>query len=79
MREREREREKAVRLEAALRRMLTVCHQSTARAIRMHRIRLLSYRSRGTLMSYSDHSAQRCFKSNAPSFSILCLDQGALG
>ncbi len=32
----------------------------------MHRIRLLSYRSRGTLMSYSDHSAQRCFKSNAP-------------
>ncbi len=36
-----------VRLEAALRRMLTVWHQSTARTIRMHRIRLLSYRSRG--------------------------------
>ncbi len=32
----------------------------------MHRIRLLSYNSRGTLMSYSDHSAQRRFKSNAP-------------
>ncbi len=55
-----------VRLEAALRRMITVWHQSTARVIRMHRIRLLSYRSRGTLMSYGDHSAQRCFKSNAP-------------
>ncbi len=36
-----------VRVEAALRRMITVWHQSTARTIRMHRIRLLSYRSRG--------------------------------
>ncbi len=27
---------------------------------------MLSYRSRGTLMSHSDHSAQRCFKSNTP-------------
>ncbi len=31
-----------------------------------HRIRLLSYRSRGTLMSYTDHSVQRRLKSNAP-------------
>ncbi len=37
--------------------MITVWHQSTARAIWMHRIRLLSYSSRGTLMSYGDHSA----------------------
>ncbi len=36
-----------VRLEAALCRMLTIWHQSTARTIRKHRIRLLSYRSRG--------------------------------
>ncbi len=42
--------------------MVSVWHQSTAWAIRKHRIRLLSYRSRGTLMSYTDHSAQRrCF------------------
>ncbi len=46
-----------VRLEAALHRMITVWHQSTARAIWMHRIRLLSYSCRGTLMSYGDHSA----------------------
>ncbi len=32
-----------VRLEAALRRMITAWHQSTARVIWMHRIRLLSY------------------------------------
>ncbi len=38
---------------------------STARAIRMHRIRLLLIALR-YLMSYGDHSAQRCFKSNAP-------------
>ncbi len=25
--------------------------------------------SRGTLMSYTDHSAQRCFKSNTPKIS----------
>ncbi len=37
--------------------MITVWHQSTARAIWMHRIRLLSYSSRGTLMSYGDHSS----------------------
>ncbi len=36
-----------VRLEAALRRIITLWHQSTARTIRMHRIRLLSYRSPG--------------------------------
>ncbi len=40
---------RCVRLEAVLRRMISVWHQSIARAIRMHRILLLSYRSRGTL------------------------------
>ncbi len=50
--------------EAALRRMISVWHQSTARADRKHRIRLLSYGSRGTVMSSTDHSAQRRFKSN---------------
>ncbi len=29
-----------------------------------------SNRSSGTLMSYSDHSAQHCFKSNAPIISV---------
>ncbi len=29
-----------------------------------------SNRSRGTLMAYSDHSAQRCFKSNEPIISV---------
>ncbi len=47
-------------------RMVSVWHQSTARAIRKHRNHLLSYRSRGTLMSYTDHSAQHSFKSNVP-------------
>ncbi len=46
--------------------MVSVWHQSTARAIRKHRIRLLSYRSRGTVMSYTDHSVQSRLKSNAP-------------
>ncbi len=46
--------------------MVSVWHQSTAKAIQKHRIRLLSYRSRGTVMSYTDHSAQRRLKSNAP-------------
>ncbi len=31
---------------------------SKKKSIRKHRIRLLSYRSRGTLMSYTDHSCQ---------------------
>ncbi len=46
--------------------MVSVWHQSTARAIRKHGIRPLSFRSRGTLMSYTDHSVQRRLKSNAP-------------
>ncbi len=29
-------------------------------------VRLLSYHSRGTVMSYTDHSVQRRLKSNAP-------------
>ncbi len=53
-------------LPPALHRMVSVWHQSTARAIRKHRIHRLSYRSRGTLMSYTDHSVQRRLKSNAP-------------
>ncbi len=44
--------------------MVSVWHQSTARVIRKRRIHLLYYRSRGTLMSYADHSVQRRFKSN---------------
>ncbi len=51
--------------------MVTVLHQSTARAIQKHRIHLLSYRSRSTLMSYTDHSVQRLFKSNAPNVKHL--------
>ncbi len=43
--------------------MVSVWRQSTVRAIRKHRIRLLSYRSRGILMSYTDYSAQRRLKS----------------
>ncbi len=35
------------------------------------RIRLLSYGSRGTVMSYTDHSAQRRFKSNTPNMSQI--------
>ncbi len=63
--------------------MVSVWHQSTARAIRKHRIRLLSYLSRGTLMSYTDYSAQRRLKSNAPNvmglaysliFPAICID-----
>ncbi len=37
--------------------MISIWHHSTARVTRRHRIRLLSYRSRGTVMSYTDHSA----------------------
>ncbi len=52
------------------RRRCTECfslwHQSTARTIREHWIHLLSYRSRGTLMSYTEHSVQCRLKSNAP-------------
>ncbi len=55
-----------VRLKAALHRMVSVRHQSTARAIRKHRFHLLSYSSRGTLMSYTDHSVQRRLMSNTP-------------
>ncbi len=51
--------------------MISVWHQSTARVVRKQRIRLLSYGSRGTVMSYTDHSAQRRFKSNTPIFSML--------
>ncbi len=50
-----------IRLEAALRRIITVWHQSTARAIREQTDPMHSNHSRGTLMSYGEHSAQRCF------------------
>ncbi len=49
--------------------MITVWHQSTARAIRKQSDPMHSNRSRGTLMSYGDHSAQRRFKLNAPTVS----------
>ncbi len=41
-------------------------HQSTARATREQMDPMLSNSSRGTLMSYTGHSAQRRFKSNTP-------------
>ncbi len=44
--------------------MVRVWHQSTARAIRELMNRLLSNGSRDTLMSYTDHSAQRRLKVN---------------
>ncbi len=45
-----------------------ICHKNAnANTPHTHhtqqRIRLLSYLSRGTVMSYTDHSVQRCFKS----------------
>ncbi len=46
--------------------MVSVWHQSTARANRKHRIHLLSYRSHGILMSYTDDSVQGRLNSNAP-------------
>ncbi len=45
--------------------MVSVWHQSTARAIREQLVSMLSNGSRGTLMSYTDHSMQRRLKSNA--------------
>ncbi len=56
-----------VRLEAALHRMISVWHQSTARAVIEQVDPMLSNHSRGTLMSYTDHCAQRRLKSNASS------------
>ncbi len=47
-------------------RMITVWHQSTARAIRKQSDPMHSNRSRGTFMSYGDHSVQRRLKWNAP-------------
>ncbi len=44
---------------------------SAVRSIRKHRIHLLSYRSRGTLMSFTDQSAQRRLKSNTPNVKRL--------
>ncbi len=46
--------------------MVSVWHQSTARAIIEQMDPMLSNGSRGTLMSYTDYSVQRCFKLNAP-------------
>ncbi len=47
-----------VRLKAALHRMVSVRHQSTARAIREQMKPMLSNGSRGNLMSHTDHSVQ---------------------
>ncbi len=47
---------------AALHRMVSVLHQSTARMIREQTDPMLSNGSRGTLMSYTDHSVQRRFR-----------------
>ncbi len=46
--------------------MVSVWHQSTVRAIREPMDPMLSNGSRGTLMSYTDHSVQSRLKSNAP-------------
>ncbi len=46
--------------------MISVWHQSTARAIREQMVPVLSIGSRGSLMSYTDPSMQRRLKSNAP-------------
>ncbi len=46
--------------------MVSVWHQSTTRAIREQMDPMLSNGSRGTLMSYTDHSVQRRLKLNAP-------------
>ncbi len=52
---------RCVRLEAALRRMISVWHHSTARAIVSALLLLSRY-----FMSHTDYSAQRRFKSNTP-------------
>ncbi len=46
--------------------MFSVWHQSTVRAIREQMVPMLSNGSRGTLMSYTDHSMQCRLKLNAP-------------
>ncbi len=46
--------------------MISVLHQSTVRTIREQVVPMLSSGSRGTLMSYTDHSVQRRLKSNSP-------------
>ncbi len=51
------------RLKAALRKMDSVGHQITARATREPTDPMLSNGSRGTLMSYTDHSVQHRLKS----------------
>ncbi len=50
---------RCVRVKAALRGMIAVLSK-------YRKICLLFYRSRGTLMSHGDRSAQRCFNSNTP-------------
>ncbi len=70
---------RCVRLEAALRRMVSVWHQSTARAIREQTDPMHSNRSRGTLMSYTDHSAQRRFKSNTPKVKVKVKEERIVG
>ncbi len=55
--------------------MVSVWHHSTARAIREQTDPMLSNGSRGTLMSYTDHSVQRRLKSNAPFGCIRKLRQ----
>ncbi len=58
----------------ALRRMISVyVIQSTAWAIREQMDTMLSNGSRGTLMSYTDHSVQRRLKSNPLKVEWLCV------
>ncbi len=46
--------------------MVSVWHQSTARAIREQIDPMFSNGSHGTLLSYTDHSVQHRLKSNTP-------------
>ncbi len=59
--------------------MVSLWHQNTARAIRKHRHHLLSYGSRGTLMSYTDHSMQRRLKSHAPMTTYYVTSRPSIG
>ncbi len=66
---------RCVRLEAALSRMISVWHHSTARARRERTDPILLNHSCCTFMSYTDHSARRRFKSNTPIFLPRKVDE----
>ncbi len=68
-----------VRLKAALHSVVSVRHQSTARVIREQMKPMLSNGSRGTLMSYTDHSVPSkriCSSELVPRGSLNCDPSG---